>query len=383
MPQSGFYLNTLYSDIKDKSGQITALNTELRAANVQISELKGTVSSLSPLFEASKQDVTQLRGQVAGLQTENASKSAEIASLSSTKDQNLQQITRLNDDISYLYRRVNVYISGLAPAAQSGYRDKIARVNDILRVFRIEPWSISIDGWDIEVSYIILRKEEDVKEPQLQLRLFSFETMAYTLSEGLHCHAMADLCSDLCKAMDYAVSAYNETESGAHRAAYDKLKQADSHIGLKEEQIEIAEITRLLRLMEEVSDKSYLFLRGTADGTTHSWTRQLEEGYKFGEIERYLVDINQCEGDRIGCWHFSRSNAMAVPNPYTETQLPNLRAAYVNTNISSFMNSCSKAVPWSTKIKILDGIDDKRIAESIRVPVRAVAGVIVIGQQTH
>jgi hypothetical protein len=378
-----------YTDIKEKSGQITTLtsereklNSQLQAASTQVSDLTGTVSSLKPLYEASKQEVTDLQKQIADLQVDNKSQSEKLISLSQTNAQNDQQITHLNDDISYLYRRINVYQSGLSPAAQSNYREKIARVNDMLRLFRLEPWPISIDGWEIETSYIIMRKEK-VKEPELQFRLLSFAAMAYTLYPGFQCHAMADLCSDLCKLMDMAVLTYNKDQTDAYKVALEQLTKADSNIGLKEEQIELAEITRTLRLMGEISDKSYLFLRGTADGTVQSWMRPLEDGYKFSEVERYLVNDDQCEGERIGCWHFSRSDAMTIPNPYTEVQLPNLRADYVADNVASLINSCPKTIPWSAKIKLLDGIEDKKIAESIRVPVRAVAGVIVIGKPIH
>jgi hypothetical protein len=55
-----------------------------------------------------------------------------------------------------------------------------------------------------------------------------------------------------------------------------------------EDSMAIAELAELARIMEEISEDSPLFFRGTADGQTQPWDRPLVEGFVFKEVTRFI-----------------------------------------------------------------------------------------------
>jgi hypothetical protein len=141
-----------------------------------------------------------------------------------------------------------------------------------------------------------------------------------------------------------------------------------------EDSMAIAELAELARIMEEISEDSPLFFRGTADGQTQPWDRPLVEGFVFKEVTRFLLTAQSASSKR-NCWDFGAVQPMQIPNPYSENSLPNLRSEYVKSNVSAAAEPCRTIFNKEPSLHILDGIDINAPAG----PNRTVLGLIVIG----
>jgi hypothetical protein len=118
----------------------------------------------------------------------------------------------------------------------------------------------------------------------------------------------------------------------------------------------LVELASVIRKMVGLKAKRIeILIRGFADGQTHPWQERLQDGYPYNKVLVY----EPLEAWRVNWFDYVRAeDPVGIPNPYTNDDLPDLRARFVREEIiERLLKDCEFSA--ETEVHILKGRADK------------------------